>query len=80
MSDSSTGKQYRIETLADLLAVATPENVAVLAQDIATWLVYNVGAREVAPTIEIMPYLLWNDDGDPGIREVRFTFKRKAAK
>jgi hypothetical protein len=59
--------------MAELVAVATDENVEDLARDLGEWLRWHLTVRSFPP--EVLPVTMdttfvWNDDGDPGARKV----------
>lgn len=62
---------HRIESLADALEVVTPENIDLFLSDLRTWFAVHFITEDSPLTMR--PVFYWNDDGEPGLKEIRLT-------
>lgn len=73
--------EYRIETLADILAVPADKHDALLAH-LAAWIQYRakmleaLGKFGVAELVQMPPVMTWVDDGVTGLSSLRVTITR----
>ena len=66
--------QHEIETMEQLVEVATEANLNDLIQDLAEWLWIHV-ALKGQEVVEVGRVFKWNDDGQPGVRGVNLSVK-----
>ena len=65
-------KQYKLETLKDVLDAVNKENVAVFLEDFHNWLALSIAIRDENKNgivyMESLPVMNWIDDGKNEIK------------
>jgi hypothetical protein len=64
-------KEVKIETLADMIKIITPENADEMVKNMSVWIRMIVLAKATGVDEALQPFVIWRDDGKPGISEVR---------
>lgn len=68
---------HEIKTIAELVSIATPENLDGLMADLKDWISLHAMAQPFAPYIVVKDVFLWRDDDKRGVTEIRIELTRE---